>query len=444
MTRDRFGRQGLFALAALSVPLAALSLPLVVMIPEYYANSLGLPLAVVGGVFTVVRALDLLVDPALGAAMDHTRGPWGRYKPWLVLGAPALMLSVYGLFMARPGVGALYLLFWLAAAFLGWSVLSLAQLALTAGLSQQYDARSRIFAWLQGGFMCGTLAVMAFPLFAARLHVAMAPVRQMGWVIIALTGPAVIAAVLRSREPRAPIVREAFGVGDYLRAIARPSILRLALIDLLFGLGFGVASAVMVFFFTAVKGLERNAVGLLLIAQMGTALLAMPLVAGCAQRFGKQTALGMFGVLAAVVSVAFLATPRGSLLAASVAMMAWGLSYAAFTMLPRSMMADAADELRLKTGADQPGVLFALLISSWKLGGALSVGIAFLALAKVGYQPGLMSRNGSPALLGLQLIFAGPSAALFLAGAWLSFTYPLTRASHAAILVALEAGTATE
>ncbi|HEY2659753.1 MAG TPA: MFS transporter [Caulobacteraceae bacterium] len=431
-------RNGLPALASLSVPLAALSLPLVVMIPEYYANALGLKLAVVGAVFTAVRVLDLVVDPLLGSAMDRTRSRLGRYKPWLIFGAPALMLSVYMLFMAHRGVGPAYLLFGLIAVFLGWSILSLAQLALAAGLSTGYDERSKVYAWLQAGFMCGTLAVMAFPLFAAHLHITTAPTQLMGWVIIALMAPAVTFAVWRTDELAAPAVREVFGLRDYVRVVVRPSVLRLALIDLLFGLGFGVASAALVFFFTAVKGLERSAIGVLLIAQMGTAMLAMPFVAACAKWLGKQTALGLFGVLAAVVSVAFLATPKGNLLVACLAMMAWGVSYAAFTLLPRAMMADAADELRLQSGADQPGVLFALLISSWKLGGALSVGIAFLALAMVGYQPALMQKNAPSALLGLNLLFAGPSAGLFLAGAWLSFTYPLTRARLQALLTAAE------
>ena len=439
MSEMTVDRRGPLALAVLSLPLAALSLPLVVMIPERYTTALGLPLALVGALFTAIRFLDIFVDPLLGVAMDRTRTGWGRYKPWLFLGAPATMAAVYLLFMAQPGVGPIYYALALAAAFLGWSVLSLAQLALAAGLFQGYDERSRIYAWIQGGFMCGTVAVMAFPLFAARFHITAAPIHLMGWVIIVLMAPSVAFAVWRAPETTAPLRREVFGVRDYLRVIGRPAVLRLAAIDLLFGLGFGVASAILVFFFTAVKGLDRSAIGLLLIAQMGTAAAAMPLVALAARRLGKSRALALSGLLAAIVSLVFLVTPKGSLLAACLAMMAWGVSYAAFTMLPRSMMADAGDELRLQSGTDQPGVLFALLISSWKIGGALSVGIAFLALARVGYQPALMGRNTPAALQGLQLLFAGPSALLFLTGAWLAFTYPITRARHAAILAALAA-----
>ena len=114
------------------------------------------------------------------------------------------------------------------------------------------------------------------------------------------------------------------------------------------------------------------------------------------------------------------------------------MSFAAFNLLPRAMMADAADELRLDSGSDQTGVLYALLISSWKLGGALAVGLSFAALALVGYKPALMAANTPEAIAGLELVFAGPSAVLFLIGAWLAFTYPLTRDKHAAVRAALD------
>jgi GPH family glycoside/pentoside/hexuronide:cation symporter len=434
---DGRARPGVLALAVLSLPLAALSLPLVVMIPEYYATTLGVNLAVIGSIFTAVRFLDIISDPLLGAAMDGTRTPWGRYRPWLVLGAPALILSVYMLFMARPGVGPIYLLVGLIAVFLAWSILSLAQLALATGLSKGYDDRSRVYAWIQGGFLCGTVAVMTFPILAARLHVAAAPTRLMGWTIIVLTAPATLFALWRAPEAAATGARELFGPREYLTVIRRPAVLRLALVDLLFGLGFGVASAAMVFFFTAVKQLERSSIGLLLIAQMCTAIFAMPLVALLAKRLDKHVALGLSGLLAAVVSLAFLVIPKGNFALSAAAMMVWGVSYAAFTLLPRSMMADAGDELRLRSGVERPGILFALLISSWKLGGALSVGLVFLSLAFIDYKPALLQHNSAAALRGLQLLFAGPSAILFVVGAGLAFTHPLHRLSHQAIRSAL-------
>ncbi|OYX92091.1 MAG: hypothetical protein B7Y78_10955 [Caulobacter sp. 35-67-4] len=350
------------------------------------------------------------------------------------------MAAVYLLFMARPGVGPLYLLATLTAAFLGWSILSLAQLALASGLASGYDARSRVYASLQFASLLGILVVMGFPILSAKLgQISLAPTQLMGWVIIVLMAPAVALVAWRVPEATTLAQRHIVGIREYLSVVARPAVFRIAAIDLLFGLGFGTASAMLVFFVTAAKGLERSAVGVVLIAQVVTAMITVPVVAWLARRLDKHFVLGITGVLAAIVSVAFVFLPNHSLLAVSLGMMGWGLSFGAFNLLPRAMMADAGDELRLDSGSDQTGVLYALLISSWKLGGALAVGLSFAALALVGYKPALMTANSPEAIFGLQMVFAGPSAVLFLLGAWLAFTYPLTRARHAVIRVALDA-----
>jgi Na+/melibiose symporter-like transporter len=424
----------------MGVPLTALSLPLVVMIPEHYATVLGLPLALVGAIFTSVRVFDIVIDPILGAAMDRTRSRWGRYRPWLIFGAPALMLAVYMLFMAQPGVGPVYLLLTLTATFLGWSILSLAQLALASGLVASYDGRSRVYAWLQFASLLGILTVMGFPVILAKLgETGVAPTQLMGWIIILLMAPAVALAAWRVPETKGPEQRHLVSVKEYLAVIARKAVFRIAAIDLLFGLGFGTASAMLVFFVTAAKGLDRGAVGIVLIAQVITAMITVPVVAWLARRLDKHFVLGICGLLAAGVSVGFVFAPDHSLLAISLGMMGWGLSFGAFNLLPRAMMADAGDELRLESGSDQTGVLYALLISSWKLGGALAVGMSFAALALVGYKPALMGANAPAAISGLEMVFAGPSAILFLIGAWLAFTYPLTREKHAGIRAALDA-----
>src|SRR3546814_2295822 len=62
----------LVSLAAPALPMAALTLPLIIYLPEFYANALGLDLAVVGLIFTVVRLADLFFDPFVGGLMDRS------------------------------------------------------------------------------------------------------------------------------------------------------------------------------------------------------------------------------------------------------------------------------------------------------------------------------------------------------------------------------------
>ena len=126
------------ALAIPSVVLSAFTLPLAVYLPSYYSGDLGLDLTAVGTAFMVVRLLDIGIDPLLGFLMDRTRTPIGRYRPWMILGAPLIMLAIGMLFMAERGVGIAYLLTWLLFAYGGWSVLGLAQLSLAANVTTDY------------------------------------------------------------------------------------------------------------------------------------------------------------------------------------------------------------------------------------------------------------------------------------------------------------------
>jgi Na+/melibiose symporter-like transporter len=73
------------------------------------------------------------------------------------------------------------------------------------------------------------------------------------------------------------------------------------------------------------------------------------------------------------------------------------------------------------------------------LGGALSVGIGFVALDLIGYAPKLGAANTPAALMGLQLLFAGTPAVMGLLGALLCWGYPLTAARCAEIRAALDA-----
>src|SRR5690606_27565041 len=128
------------------LPLAAFGVALPVTLPEFYATHVGLELGVVAGVFMAVRLIDILFDPFIGWGMDRTRTKFGRYRPWMAIATPILMLSALMMFvMVQPGAGAGYLFAWLLVLYLGFSIGTLGQLGWASVLAPQYDQRSRVF-----------------------------------------------------------------------------------------------------------------------------------------------------------------------------------------------------------------------------------------------------------------------------------------------------------
>lgn len=55
----------------------------------------GLSAAAAGTMFLVVRAIDALADPFIGALVDRTNSRFGRFRPYLLFGAfPFVVLAI--------------------------------------------------------------------------------------------------------------------------------------------------------------------------------------------------------------------------------------------------------------------------------------------------------------------------------------------------------------
>lgn len=78
-------------------------------------------LALVGGVLTVLRILDAFNDPITGVIIDNTHSRWGKFKPWMLIGALVSTVCMLLLFADLPvGDGAYVAIF--AASYILWDI----------------------------------------------------------------------------------------------------------------------------------------------------------------------------------------------------------------------------------------------------------------------------------------------------------------------------------
>lgn len=431
-------RQPNLTLAAFSgpcLPLAAVGLPLVLHMPAYYAGPLGLPLAAVGVAFTFIRLFDICIDVLLGGAMDATNTRFGRFRVWMAMSAPVLMAGAFLLFMAKPGVSLIWLWVALLVTYFGFSMGSLAQQAWASALSSDYNQRSRIYGWWQSGNILGMILVLLLPpIVQYGFHGDRTDgVRAMGWFVIILLPLTIAFAAWRVGEPKevsAVVARPA----EMLRILKRPVVARLIVADLLLGCAPAITSILFFFYFDQIKHVPNALANLLILAFFVSGLIFAPVWSTLAVKIGKHRALAC-AALALIAGVLILmATPFTSIAVAIAVMAAAGASYSAPALLLRAMMADAGDELRLDTGADRTGLLYATLTATTKIGTALA-GLSFVALSAVGFRQG--GGNGPLALLWLQILFVGAPCVLSLAAAALVWRHPLDSRRHGEILAAL-------
>ena len=417
------------------LPYSALVTSVAVQVPRYFASHLGLGLAA-GGIFGLVRLIDIPLDPALGLAMDRTRTPLGRYRPWMLAGAPVLMLGIYKLYEAHPGVPKSYLLIWLLIMYLGMSMLLLAANSWASVLATTYRQRSRIFGALAGLGTLGSIAVLVIPIYVATTGGSdIDGTRAVGWFLMALAPLTMALTVFLTREPLKKRTAETvhFKLSDYAALLGRGNVLRVLAADFFVTLGPGWMAALYLFFFTDSRGFTTSAANALLVIYIAAGLLGAPVTALVANRLNKHGALAITTTGYSLMLIVIFLSPKADFLIAAPAMFVAGALAAGTVVMIRSITADIGDEIRLEKGSQQIGLLYALTSGTTKAASALAITLTFWVLGLVGYNPAEHAVNGPAQIRGLELAYAiGPIVFVMLGGACF-IGYKLSAARHAQI-----------
>jgi len=432
----------LAAFSSVCLPLAAFGVALPVTLPEFYATHVGLQMGTVAAVFMAVRLIDILLDPIIGWGMDKTRSRLGRYRPWMVLAMPILMLSALMMFViVKPGAGPIYLFVWLLVLYAGFSVATLGQLGWAAVLAPQYDQRSRVYGWWQMFNIIGVILILILPTIVVRTGMGdyADGVRIMGWAIIIALPVTMAIALLAVPEPVNKGAEPHGGVRAYLDLFKSKTVRKLLVADLFLGIAPGITGSLLFFFFGMVKGYDHTQASLFMLIYFVAGLVGAPIWAWLATKVGKDKALAIASLIFAVFYVGATLVPGGNFMITAIAMFIAGIPYAAGLFLLRAMMADVGDEVRLETGVDRTGLMFSILAATTKLGHVFALA-PYAILPWFGFKalPG-PEGNSETALLMLQILFIAVPGLLFAATAWVLKGYPLTPKRHDEIRAALEA-----
>ena len=430
----RLSLPAVLAFACAYMPFAALQLSVAVQLPPFFASQLGLGLAA-GAAFGIVRLIDIPVDPALGLFMDKTRTPMGRYRPWMIAGAPILMLALYMLYEAPPGISQGYLVIWLLVVYLGMSMLLVAGNAWASTLAATYQDRSRIFGAMLAMGVIGTVTCLLIPVAFEQTHRAeLSGMRAVGWFLIVLAPVAVGIALLRTPERvAAAATGRRFGMADYFSLLSRGNVLRILAADFCITMSPGWMAALYYFYYRQSRGISLSGASLLLTLYILAGLIGGPATAWLGNRISKHRALIVSTSLYSVLLIAVPVLPKGNAMLYALPMMLLGAMATGFVVMIRAITADVGDELRLEGGQELIGLLYALTSATTKAAGALAIFVSFALLQSVGFDVRPHAVNGPQQLSDLNLIFViGPIAFAMLGGA--SFLgYRLTADRHADI-----------
>lgn len=434
--REKLPLSQLIAYCSLTFPVVAVGMPVTTFLPPLYAGAGGLGLAAIGIIFMIARVWDVVSDPIVGVLVDRYHWSRGPRKTWIAVSLP--LLCITALFLYMPGRGeqasSVILLAQLLLLYTGWTFLQTAHQAWGADLAPEYDERSRLFGVREVVNVFGSVFILALPAIVG-LWIPVdefTEVAIMGWFLIIMLPITILIAFTRVpdrlKAKSGPKARTA-DLRDIASSLRDRTLWRVLLVEIATGVGVGITSATFVFVARGVLGFQ-GAVSTILLVYFLASIAGIPIWLWFSRRFEKHSALQIacaFSLIGNIVQIPVILSGSQTLFIVMVAVM--GLGFGAPQALLRSMMADQVDREEVRSGTNKAGFYFAFMGTSYKLGQAAAVAIAFLLLALIGFDP---EQPGDPEHhLGLIAVNTITPALIFGICIVLLHNYPLTRARHA-------------
>ncbi len=427
----------LVAYATLQLPLNMAALPVVLNVPKFYGDALGLSFATLGAYLLITRVIDALQDPLIGFISDRmTNRPKGR----LIFVAMMMPLLIGGFFMlfhppskAFLGVGGLQL--WLLASLiivhLGYAGVSISYHAYGADLTDDYNERTKVTVAREVFGLTGMTIAVVLPALlvnpawhgdianawaaanqalaaakaggdAALIAKAQAAVTELkhagevegyGWfglIFIPIALLAFIPSYFRSPPSvHGMVTRKGRGsiLLDFLAPLKNPRFRRLLVVFIVNGSALGIAVSVMLFYVEYVlKGTTLQA-GLVLLTYFVAAAASVPLWMWMSKRSSKAVAWFAAMVLTIFsMGLAFFVGP-GQIPIFLVISALTGLALGADYGLPPSILADI---IHAEEGADtkgETGAYFGLWALSTKLATAVGAALSLPVAQMLGFNP---------------------------------------------------------
>lgn len=389
-----------------AVPLAALALPLYVIVPTFYAQNIGLPIAAVGTVLLLIRLFDAASDPLIGWLCDRVFTKSGRRRTFFLLFVPLTALSSYMVFWPPPAIGVGYLAFWGVLLSVGYTGTLLPYSAWGAELATDYRGRSVVSAFREGATLIGTMIAVVLPFVVGLDNTAgfhgLAAVAIMTVVLL----PA--AAVLAVKTVPEPADRSTMrlSLADSLRFVVRNRpFVRLIVAFLLNGFANAIPATLFLYFVSERLGAGELR-GPLLFLYFLCGVLGVPLSVWLAARAGKHRTWCAAMTVACVVFAFAGFLGAGDIVPFAIICAATGLLLGFDLALPPAIQADVIDFDTASSGEQRSGLYFAAWGLATKLSLALSVGLVLPILAWSGFDAADGQAVPETALVTLSILYA--------------------------------------
>ena len=453
-------RRKIMAYGGLATPLAMIGYPIAIWLIPFYSEVTKFQLALLADLLLIARLTDVITDPLIGQWGDQTSTRIGRRKPWILLGVPLMMYSIYKLFIPGEEVTVSYFLLWMMLMYLGSTSIGIPYGAWGAEISSEYHQRSRIVGGREAFTLIGLLISALIPLgvevsaegisLKEGLTRTLAAIflfqdfsnsnqmreilAYMGLGIILLLPIFAAISIWKVPDPM-PKVKKKIPLREGLRyAKENPLLIRILTIIFLVIAGESFRNTLSLWFVRDVIGIET--VGASYARYFLAGFIAIPFWLWLGKVIGKHRAFCITLVGTGTVSFLCFFLEFGDYTQFHILFLLKGACFGGLQFLPASMLADVVDLDSLRTGGRRAGTFFALNGMIAKISAMLAVWAAARLVDFFGFIPG--TENGETEMLALRFFYCIGCAAFFLPALFLTWFYPLTKKKHEELRKRLE------
>ncbi|MGG4219676.1 glycoside-pentoside-hexuronide (GPH):cation symporter [Paenibacillus jamilae] len=369
----------------------------------FYTDSFGLNALAVGTLLMVARVIDAVVDIFIGIAVDNTNTRWGKFRPYMFIGAFLVTLTTLALFLS-PDLSSAGKLVYAYVTYIAWSIsysiLDIPYWSLSAAITKDAAERTKVVTVPRTVASAGlwTVNVVALPL----VHF------FNGWagavaVLCGLFFVCMMFTVFGVKEKHVVPRHEKQTFKGVLRLFFfenRP--LRLLIISFfIIEMTANIRNAFTLYYFKYNLGAEAF-IPLFMGLTVGFQIAGNVAVPFIAKWIGKKST-SIAGVLITSISMVALFFCGNSIvlvfILSCIISFGVGLNYVVMS----TMLADCVDYGEWKTGNRSEGMVFSANVFRAKLAAAIGSAVGGYALALAGYQPNIVQSNTT--LIWLTLLF---------------------------------------
>jgi len=409
----------------------------------FLTDHFGISAAAVGGLFLFSRLIDAVTDPLMGMLADRTITKIGRYRPYIMWGAPVLGLLTIMLFWS-PDLSATGKIVYIYVTYIAYSLVStvvnIPYHSLTPVLTQDPDQRTVVATFKQ---VLGIVGIMFVSVGAIPITKALGGGSR-AWTIFASIAAVFLtfsfwlcASGAKKHDKIEHYKKENSVTGlsffDQLKLITKNKALLMLMIA--FGtdmIAYAAASAVNIYYFTyAVKrpDLIASTMGIGVVFSILVSIF-IPLLS---KKIGKKPLFMAGSAILMVLSFILFFIPFTSvsiIFVLAVLTMAFGPLTA---VVGWSMLADCVEYGEWKTGLEGAGTVSSQLTFINKLGMALGGFIGGALISMAGYIPGAEQTDTVlKTIVGIKTLLP---VAGYIASLISMYFYPITKEFYSKMII---------